>query len=208
MKIRKKLLLITAIIILLPILVGSLLWSDLPDKLPTHFNLFGRANGYSSKAEAVYFLPLLMLAVHLVTIVLVSLDSKSQNINSKVKVLVYWIIPIISCFTMAAIYASSLGYTDSYQTIFSLLLGILLIAIGNYLPKVRQNYTVGIRLPWTLNDEENWNKTHRLTGRLWVIGGFIVLINGLLKLSFVIVLIAALLILTAVPIAYSYWLSK
>lgn len=60
----------------------------------------------------------------------------------------------------------------------SLLMGVIFLVTGNYLPKCRQNYTIGIKLPWTLDDEENWNYTHRLAGKLWMIGGVLIILLG------------------------------
>ena len=57
-------------------------------------------------------------------------------------------------------------------------MGVIFLVTGNYLPKCRQNYTIGIKLPWTLDDEENWNYTHRLAGKLWMIGGVLIILLG------------------------------
>ena len=87
-------------------------------------------------------------------------------------------------------------------------LGVLFIAIGNYMPKTRRNYTVGIRLPWTLDNDDNWIKTHRLAGKIWVIGGIIIFFNGFVQIAVTFVLVFTLIIMIVVPMIYSYWLSK
>ena len=85
-------------------------------------------------------------------------------------------------------------------------MGALFVVIGNYLPKCKQSYTVGIKIPWTLNDEENWNKTHRLAGFLWVIGGVVIMATAFLGTFwlFFVVLIP----MVIVPFVYSYSLYK
>jgi uncharacterized membrane protein len=87
-----------------------------------------------------------------------------------------------------------------------LLIGLLFIIIGNYLPKARQNYTIGIRIPWTLANEENWNRTHRLAGYLWMICGVLMILLCLTRLLPAPWTVGLLLIMVLVPCGYSYWL--
>nr|WP_275450028.1 SdpI family protein [Clostridium massiliodielmoense] len=79
---------------------------------------------------------------------------------------------------------------------------------GNYLPKCKQNYTVGIKLPWTLNSEENWNKTHRLGGYVWMAGGLILCILTWLNIYRQIATIVIVVIISVIPIVYSFLLYK
>ena len=84
-------------------------------------------------------------------------------------------------------------------------LGVVFILTGNYMPKCKQNYTIGIKVVWTLNDEENWYRTHRFAGRLWVIGGVVVLVTVLLPMeSFLYALFPLVTIMALAPILYSY----
>jgi uncharacterized membrane protein len=87
-----------------------------------------------------------------------------------------------------------------------ILMGILFILIGNYMPKTRQNYTIGIKVPWALDNEENWNRTHRLAGYLWVAGGLILVILALAGLSNPVLMIGVVVVFTLVPAIYSWWL--
>ena len=110
-KINKKLLLFTSILILLSSLVGCVFWYQLPEKMPTHFNLLGQADGYNHKVFAIFGLPALMLLMHWLLLFLMIKDPKSSNISSKIQVLIYWIIPFVSCLSMISIYGESLGYS-------------------------------------------------------------------------------------------------
>ena len=103
-------------------------------------------------------------------------------------------------------YLHALGVPVSVGFILSLFMGLLFIVIGNYLPKCKQSYTMGIKLPWTLNDEENWNKTHRFGGFVWVIGGLIILATSFLANFWI--LIAVLVFMVALPTIYSYSLYR
>ena len=207
-KINFKLLILTSILILLPMLVGVILWQNLPATLPSHFDLEGRSNGFSSKPMIVFVIPLLMLALHLFAILVTSLDPKSHNVASKVKHLIYWIIPVTSGMVQLSVYGSVLGFMNNVTQIGLVFIGTLFLVLGNYLPKTKQNYTVGIRLPWTLDNEENWNRTHRLAGKLWVIGGLLILFNVFLRWEMLYVLVGLLLLMVLVPTFYSYWLSR
>ena len=207
-KINLKLLSLTSILTLLPILVGVILWKDLPASLPSHFGLDGQADGFSSKLEVVFLIPLLMLGLHFFAVVVTSLDPKASHVSPKMKTLVYWLVPFISGLVQLSIYGAAFGLIGNSTRIGLVMVGIVFLVVGNYLPKTKQNYTVGIRLPWTLDSEENWNKTHRLAGRLWVLGGLIILVNGFLSWAVFYVFFGVLLVMVLVPIFYSYWISR
>lgn len=207
-KINLNLLILTSILTLLPILVGLILWKDLPASLPSHFGLDGQADGFSSKLEVVFLIPLVMLGLHLFAVIVTSLDPKASHVGPKMKSLVYWLVPLISGLVQLSIYGAALGVIANSTRIGLVMVGIVFLVVGNYLPKTKQNYTVGIRLPWTLDNEDNWNKTHRLAGKVWVLGGLIILVNGFLSWAVMYVLFGALLVMVLVPIFYSYWISR
>ena len=199
-------LIITSLITLIPIIIGLILWDKLPDQVPIHWDINGNVDGYTIKTQAVFAMPLVLVAFHWICALGTSLDPKKQNINDKLLTLVLWIIPIISLLCNSMVYATALGHKVSVEIIMPLFMGMLFVIIGNYMPKCKQSYTMGIKLPWTLNDEENWNKTHRLAGFLWVIGGVIIMATsflGVFWLAFVV-----LVPMVIVPTIYSYFLYK
>lgn len=206
---NKKKLILTSIVILLPILIGLILWNKLPDQVPTHWNSAGEVDGWSSKVFAVFGLPIVLFAVHWMCILVTSVDPKKQNIEGKVLWIVFWICPIISLLVGMLSYGAALGVEFKVDKIMLAIMGIMFIVVGNYLPKCKQSYTVGIKLPWTLNDEENWNRTHRMGGKLWVISGIILLLSMLLSTSaMAIVVLAVVGVSVLVPTVYSYLLFR
>ena len=207
-KINKKLILFTSILILLPSLVGCVFWNQLPEEIPTHFNLLGQADGYNHKMSAIFGLPTLMLLMHWLLLFLMIKDPKSSNISSKIQVLIYWIIPFVSCLSMISIYGASLGYSMISGILAQIFMGVIMIVIGNYLPKTRRNYIIGIRLPWTLENDENWSKTHRLAGKIWVLGGLLLFLNAFVQLYVYWVFFLTLFFVVIIPSVYSYQLSK
>ena len=206
MKANKKTLIITSIVTILPVLIGIICWNRLPDVMATHFGFNNEANGFSSKAFAVFGLPLILLAVLWVGAFVTAHDPKRQNISPKMFSLMLWIAPVISLVAATTIYPVNLGYELDIAFFSELLLGLMFIIIGNYLPKARQNYTIGIKIPWTLANEENWNRTHRLAGYLWMICGILMILISLTRFVPAEWLVGIFLIMVLVPCIYSFWL--
>ena len=193
---------VSTLAILLPILVGVILWDKLPETIATHFGADNTANGWNSKGFTVFGIPLVMAALHLFCLVVTSLDPKYKNIGKKPLGMVFWIIPSVSLVVMSVIYAMALGIKIEVGFVVLLLMGIIFIIMGNVMPKAKQNYTFGIKIPWTLNDEDNWNKTHRIAGFCMVIAGLVTLLTAFLQSPFI--FIPALILALAVPMIYSY----
>ena len=206
LKANKKTMIIASIVTILPVLIGIICWNRLPDVMATHFGMNNEANGFSSKAFAVFGIPAILLAVLWFGAFVTSHDPKRQNISPKMFSLVVWIAPVTSLVVAAILYPVNLGYALDITYFVELLFGVLFIIIGTYLPKARQNYTIGIRVPWTLANEDNWNRTHRLAGSLWIICGILMIIICLTRLAPVQWFVGILLIMVLVPCIYSYWL--
>lgn len=201
-----KTLIITSLAILLPILAGIILWDKLPDQIPTHWNAQGEIDGWSSKTFAIFGLPLIMLAVQWLAVIVTCSEPKRRNHSEKILNFVFWIVPVLCILLSALMYSVAMGKEVPVESITPALVGLLLIVLGNYMPKCKQNYTIGIKIPWTLNSEENWNKTHRFAGWLWVIGGIFIIATSLFSLIWI--SLPAIAILTLIPIIYSYILHK
>ncbi len=206
--IKKQLpvLIITAIIILLPIVAGIVLWDQLPDKMPTHWNAAGEVDGYSSKGFSVFGLPLMMLAFQIIAFFATLADPKKQNNPPIVLSLVLWIIPIITVVLATITYATAMGAEINIGVILPIILGLIFVIIGSILPKCKQNYTIGIKLPWTLHSEENWNRTHRLSGWVWTVCGIAIMVSGVFDLFLLSIPFIAAMVL--VPLVYSFVLYK
>ena len=201
-----KTMIITSIVILIPILVGVCLWNQLPESVATHFDSNGNPDGWSSKGFAVVGLPVLLLVVHWFCVAITGTDPKHKNISDKMMLLVMWLCPIVSIFGCGSTYLYALDDSVNTTAMGSLLLGCIFLVIGNYLPKMKQSYTLGLKLPWTLNSEENWNRTHRFGGYTFMIGGFIMILAGFTQQFWL--SIPALIIMSGLPTIYSYMLYK
>lgn len=208
MKIDRKTVILTTLVCLLPIVAGVILYPQLPEQVATHWGFGNEPNGWSSKAFAVFGLPGLMAALNLILPFALSADPKKQNMSPALVNISLWVIPVVSVMCSAMTLCYALGYRVSVARIVPAFVGVLFIIIGNYLPKTKQSYSMGIKLPWTLNSEENWNRTHRLSGFLWVIGGALFLMLTFFGWWNLYVLFGIILAMTLIPTVYSYLLYR
>lgn len=199
---NKIMVLITATVILIPMFAGLFLWNKLPDEIAIHFDANGNADNRCYKGWAVFGIPLFILAAQLFCLFMTTHDPKKKNISDKIYNLTMWICPACSVICGVVIYTEALGFSFSAFPFLQAVLGIGVMIIGNFLPKSRQNYTVGIKLPWTLSDKENWNCTHRFAGKIWIAGGLILVANAFVN-NWIISLVVILLI-AVIPLIYSW----
>lgn len=205
MKHTKLNIILSCILLLSPMIFGMIVWNKLPESMPIHWGVNGEADRWSSKPFAVFVLPLLILAIHGICIFASGKDFRDKKQSPKVMGLVLWICPLLSVMANSLTYAISLGKEINVLFVVSLTMGALFVLIGNYLPKCQQNRTVGIRIIWTLKNEANWNATHRFAGKVWVIGGLLLMASSLLPYSILPwAMIALLVVFISLPVLYSY----
>ena len=202
----KRFLLLSTLVCLLPIAFYLFVYDQLPEQMAMQWNLEGQVNWYAPKLTAVLSLPLSLAAIHLATLFLRRFDPKRENTSAAMQTILDWLIPVLSILINTYSILQNTG-ADIPTAVPLILVGIILIIIGNYLPKSRQNYTVGIRIPWTLHDADNWNKTHRLAGPLVMLGGVAMIIAALTpfkSLLWLILILAVVVLIVAVPCLYSF----
>lgn len=200
---HKMLMLLGSAIILLQTVIGVLLWDRLPDPIATHFGFHNEPNGWSSKAFTVFGMPLVLLALHWICLLAECAPNRVSNYSAKIKYLLIFIVPATSILMMVICYGYALGAAFNIGRIMLVFVGAIFAVTGNYLPKIRRNYTTGIKLPWTLGSEENWNRTHRMAAPVWVLSGIALIVLGLIGytnwLAFIVIAAAVL-----IPTAYSF----
>ena len=202
-------LILTSIVCLLPIIPGLVFYDRLPDQLIIHWNAAGQPDGYAPKDLVVFGMPLLLCGLNLFLQFVLRTDPKINNASVMLVTFSKWIIPVISIIVLSITLLAGLGMDVPVNVVLPIFIGMLFVVIGNYLPKSKQSYTVGIRLPWTLNSEENWNRTHRVAGYLWMIGGIIIVLSAFLLSAWTFaVLLATTLVIVGIPFAYSHSLYK
>lgn len=205
MKFSKWKIIISSILILLPTVFGLLIFKLLPKEIAIHFGVTGKADGYGSPIVAVTVLPIIFLVIHVLCFGITYKFYKGHDQNKKVVELIYWMIPIACIASMASIYAIAFDLPVRISLLFYLLFAVMFIVIGNYLPKCRRNHMMGVKIKWTLANEENWNMTHRFTGKVWFWCGIACLPCMFMPdLYFIYPFIPIMLVVAIAPFLYSY----
>lgn len=205
---NKKLLILTTAVCALPLIFAAAVYGQLPDTMAIHWDMAGNANGWMPKFYAAFGLPVFLVVIHLVCVVATTHDPKRQNQAGVMRAAIYWIIPMISLIVNPMTLLIGMGHDINIGNFVMIFVGVIFIGIGNYLPKSRQNYTIGIKLPWTLASTDNWNKTHRLGGILFIAAGIILLAMPLVPVGTLqtVLIVGIILIAAVVPMIYSFML--
>ena len=205
LKENKWKILLSTLATFIPMFVGMILWNKLPDPMPIHWNAMGEVDGWASKAVAVFGMPAILAALNLVCHIATGSDKKNKNQSKKVVSIIFWLVPIIANVTCTMVYLTAMNIEVNTLNIAAALLGIVFAIIGNYLPKCKLNYTIGIKIVWTLESEVNWLATHRVAGRVWLGGGIIIALSALLPTNILVwVVLPVLVLMAAIPLIYSY----
>ena len=205
LKEHKKKIIWSSLAILAPILVGVVLWNQLPDYMATHWGASGHVDGWTSKAFAVFGMPVMMLLIHWLCLWGTTKDPKQKNQGKKPFTMIFWMIPMVSMVAASIMYGTALGAELNIGSAVFAMLGVMFMVIGNYMPKVKQNYTLGIKVVWALHNEENWNATHRFGGKVWVAGGALLFLLAFFpEKFFVAAVLPVIFALAAAPMVYSW----
>ena len=184
-------------------------YPSLPEQIPTHLDLYGRVDGWGPKNLALWLMPGTAVLFALLMIGLPWLSPRNFAIDAFRGTFNY--VMLISCALIVFIHILMLRVTlDSGMDVGrTLIIGCCLFfaATGNVLGKVRRNFWVGIRTPWTLASDAVWASTHRLAARLMVAAGLAGAVGMLLGMP-VAVCLALLGAVLLVPAGHSLWISK
>jgi len=190
---------------------GFWAWSRLPARVPTHWGLDGQPDGWGPSWLNALLIPATAIFLYLLVLLLPLIDPRRRNyaLFPGVLRLLRFLAPSFMVVLHVLAVRASLGLPVDMSLAFRVLLPVFFILLGNQLGRIRFNYFVGIRVPWTLDNEEVWNRTHRLAGKLWVGAGVLALgavflppVPGTITMAVVIGLA------TLVPVVYSCWISR
>ena len=197
---------------LAPLAFLAVIWQKLPARVPMHYNINGEIDRYGSKNELLMLIGILFalnIGLYLLLSNIHRIDPKkkytadNRSAMKRFAFIITFFISALSCFIIYTTLHAGSSFTGKFFVVF---LGLLFAALGNYMHNIKPNYFAGIRLPWTLENEENWKHTHRLAGRIWFAGGLILTAlafflspkAGFIALNIIIA------ILVIVPVVYSY----
>lgn len=209
-KIFKKEMLKTWIVVILSIIVAVVGIFIMPDTIPTHFGPSGAPDAWGSKYTVLMY-PGILVLVAVLAVPMIKLDPKQENYGrfSKYYYDFFFGFALFFMATEISNIAIALGADINVGSIICFVTGVLMIFVGNMMPKIKQNFFFGIKTPWALTDEENWFKTHRLGGKAFAVGGVIMMlaafIPGESKIWIVFIMILSI---TCIPFVYSYMIFK
>lgn len=193
---------IVALIMLIVAIVGILI---MPDIIPTHFGPSGEPDGWGTKYTVLMF-PAITILVAVLAVPMMRLDPKEVNYGRFEKYYYNFFFGFSLFFLAMEVIniVIAMGININMGMIMCLVTGLLMIFVGNMMPKIKQNFYFGIKTPWTLADEENWFKTHRLAGKTSVFGGIVIALGAFVPgEGKVWLLLAGVLVMVAVPLIYS-----
>lgn len=203
------------LIMSVPWIYLAFIWKDLPQTIPTHFGIDGTADKFGDKSEIV-IAPIIMTVVGLFIYFILQnihkIDPKKKysaatsGVMSKIAVMV---LVLLCAVTMFILYWTTRGKVEGMAAFFCGL-SLFFAYIGNLMHSVKPNYFVGFRIPWALENEENWTKTHRLASKIWFVGGILLAIISLLAgtRALIIIFICSVFLMTIIPVVYSYSIYK
>lgn len=186
---------------------AAVAWSHVPDRMPVHWNTAGQVDRLGGKFEGLLLAPLVAVGIYLLTIILPFVDPGRGNYRNFPKA--YNAIRISIQVFLAAIYSiillTAFGHKVRVTMFVMLMVGALFVMIGNYMSKIRPNWFVGVRTPWTLSSKLSWDKTHRLAGWLFIFMGLLFIAAAFVANASIII---GLLVIDAIcvvwMIVYSY----
>ena len=192
-------------IALIPFAYLIYIWNRLPEKVPMHWNGAGEIDRYGDKKELLVTLFMLVGITYFVFLIIPSIDPKQklQNMGNKLNNLRMILTLFMSGLAVFILYSVQ-QKTSNPAFVFSII-GLLFAFLGNYFKTIKPNYFIGIKTPWTLENEEVWKKTHQLGGKLWFIGGLLMALTFVLpnKIQFY-TFMGIVAVITIIPIVYSY----
>ncbi len=189
-----------------PLVYYLYLWSSLPTTIPIHFDAHGNPNNYGCRSSIAITLFLLTIGLYLFLRYIPKIDPKNkfsvfQNTFLKLRIILALFFSVIGFIII-----DSVKYGKTNTSLIFILISFLISILGNYMGNIRPNYFIGIRTPWTLNNELVWKKTHYLTGRIWFVSGIVmgILIAALPSDYIVVTFISSIALITIYPLVFSF----
>lgn len=199
------------ILFLVTLVIGFISYGHLPEQIPTHFDFAGNVDDYSGKIF-IFLAPVIILFMIVSAEITRNIDPKKNSYNKFNKQ--YYLIFFLVSILMLGIQLYTIAYSLNIKVLnismfMPIAMGLLFTIIGNSMPKFKQNFYAGIRTSWALADEEIWFKTHRFGGKVWFVGGILMMLSSFLPNNLKMpVLFGIIMILSIIPTVYSYVIYK
>ncbi len=206
MKKQKNKYVLSSLLCLLPMIIGAIFYRELPEQMPIHWDINGNVDGYASKFFALFGLPMIMFMIDAFSKFFIANDPKGLDHNDKLLSVFKYLLPVLTTIIIAfEIYTVKFEQNLNISNIMFIFVGGLFIVIGYFMPKMKQNYTMGIKLPWTLNSVDNWNKTHKFASFIFIIGGIFIILTSFINNKFTaIIYMVEIFVICFAPCIYSF----
>jgi uncharacterized membrane protein len=186
----------------------AVVYSSLPERIPTHWNLDGEVDGWASRLWGSLLAPLVSAGIWLLLPLLRRVDPRRRNYDRFEST--FWLLVNLMVVFFAVIHVMTLGvalgWAIDVTRVVTVIAGLLMAMLGNYMPRLRSNWWMGIRTPWTLESESVWRSTHRLAGFTFVIGGLVTVVAAMLPPRYAFgVSMAAIMLAAFIPVIHSYF---
>ncbi|MFO7586250.1 MAG: DUF1648 domain-containing protein [Anaerolineales bacterium] len=198
---------ISFILIAIAAAAGMILWNQLPDPMPSHWNAAGEVDGYTSKFWGIWLMPLITLGIALLLAGVPYIDPLKANIEKFRGLYNAFIIGFVAymLYIYTLTLAAALGAQFNMTYMLVPAVGLLFVGISFLIENAKRNFFIGIRTPWTLSSDKVWEKTHKLGAQTFRIGGALVIVSVFLGENGIWLLLPALLFAGLVPVVYSYF---
>ena len=187
------------------IAMAAYLYPGLPEQIPTHWNAAGEVDDYTAKPWGVILLPLSAVGCWIIMKLIPAISPKGFRVDGFRDVVNVFQVVLVGFMSIVAVLVllEAGGIDVRINYVVQIGVGLLFVVLGNYLGKVRKNFFIGIRTPWTLASDEVWARTHRLAGWLFALGGLVIIAGGFLGIP-PYGLIVVLVVVAVIPIVYSF----
>jgi uncharacterized membrane protein len=183
------------------------IYARLPQRIPSHWNLQGEVDGWMDKPWGPFMQPAIATLMLGLLWLLPRIDPRRANVErfAEDRRLLINLIILFMAVVQAATFAHALGWPVQVERVILASIGLLFVGLGNYLPRIRSNWFMGIRTPWTMDNERVWRATHRVGGRTFVAAGLVMALAALLPEPLrEWTAGGAIAVAVAVPLVYSY----
>lgn len=174
------------------VVLGVICYPSMPDQMVIHWGPNGEPNGFAPKLVGVTFIPVVMLFLFVAVRSQKQYYKKFQSSHDTILHTLMIVLLVIH----SVIIAYGYGYMLNIGIFVTLILGILFVTIGNFMPRFRHNYLIGIRTPWSLASEEVWKNTHLLSSRVFFIGGILIMLTSFLPTTIHYILMLIIVLVT------------
>jgi uncharacterized membrane protein len=207
---RNRALLAGALLALVAVAISAWAYPSLAATVPTHWDMAGHINGYSSRGFAVSLMPSIIAFTWLLMLVLPAISPRGFRLESSAGAFYSSVLAIMAALVVLhfIVVRAELGKFAPSNVLTLSTIGVLLAVLGAFMGRLKKNFFIGVRTPWTLASDEVWRRTHELAGRLFVAGGAAIVVASLFSGTTFVTLLAVIAIVALVPIVYSYVLYR